>query len=308
MEAENQKLIYSKNQDINLILENLLNGFVKLSDLLRNLSTDGKQLETKNKFGDTQLDTDVACDEIIFRELKKSGKVAFGLSEEQPEPQLISGDEKPYIVTFDPLDGSSIIGTNFTVGTIFGIWNNCDKKLIGHKLREQVTAGVVMYGPRTSLIYYNDIDEGVHEMNLKQGNWVISKKNLKIEKKGKIFAPGNLRASQENEGYKRCIDFWIKEAYTLRYTGGMVPDIYQIFIKGKGIFTNLSSSKNPAKLRVLYEVGPFAFLLEKAGGKAQLPDGSDLLDLQVSGYDQRSDIIVGSEEEVYTVERLLKGE
>lgn len=73
------------------------------------------------------MDIDVACDEVIFGELKKSGEVAFGLSEENPEPQDLCGKDKPYIVTFDPLDGSSIIGPNFAVGTIFGVWKNCDK-------------------------------------------------------------------------------------------------------------------------------------------------------------------------------------
>lgn len=84
----------------------------------------------------------------------------------------------------------------------------------------------------------------------------------------------------------------------------MVPDIYQIFMKEKGIFSNLSSPKNPAKLRVLYEVGPMALLVVKAGGKASLGD-KPLLDLEVTGYDQRTDIICGSVEEVEIVERIL---
>jgi len=110
-----------------------------------------------------------------------------------------------------------------------------------------------------------------------------------------------MRASKENIPYKKCIDYWIDNCYTLRYTGGMVPDIYQIFIKEKGIFTNLSSEKNPAKLRVLYEVGPLGFLVVKAGGKASLGK-TPLLDLEVTSYDQRTDIIVGSTEEVNLVE------
>lgn len=68
-------------------------------------------------------------DDIIFEELKKSKHVAFGLSEERPEPMPLGDENAPYIVTFDPLDGSSIIGSNFTVGTIFGVWKNCDKKV-----------------------------------------------------------------------------------------------------------------------------------------------------------------------------------
>ena len=74
------------------------------------------------------------CDEIIFQHLKDSGVVAFALSEEKPQLIEINGDNKPYIVTFDPLDGSSIIDTNFTVGSIFGVWKNDSRKLIGHKV------------------------------------------------------------------------------------------------------------------------------------------------------------------------------
>ena len=101
----------------------------------------------------------------------------------------------------------------------------------------------------------------------------MTKENIKIEQKTKLFAPANLRAVNEHAPYKKLVDYWISNKYTLRYsilkliinnnnsyTGGMVPDIYQIFIKGSGIFANPVTKESPAKLRYLYEVAPLAFL------------------------------------------------
>jgi sedoheptulose-bisphosphatase len=79
--------------------------------------------------------------------------------------------------------------------------------------------------------------------------WIVTKNNCEIKPNCKIFAPGNLRASNEDIKYRNLINYWIDNRYTLRYTGGMVPDIYQIFIKGEGIFVNLPSQKAPSKLR-----------------------------------------------------------
>lgn len=88
-----------------------------------------------------------------------------------------------------------------------------------------------------------------------------------IKGKTNIYAPGNLRASEDNEVYKKIMTRWLDSGYTLRYSGGFAPDAAQIMLKGHGIFSNIASDKHKAKLRVLYEVGPIAFLIEKAGGK-----------------------------------------
>jgi sedoheptulose-bisphosphatase len=115
-----------------------------LAIVLRHSTGGGSQGTTSNKFGDIQLDSDIACETIINEELKNSGVVAYALSEETPEVtnllklQLIQvgREDAPFIVTFDPLDGSSIIGSNFSVGTIVGIWKNDERKLIGHSGRD----------------------------------------------------------------------------------------------------------------------------------------------------------------------------
>ena len=169
-----------------------------------------------------------------------------------------------YCCAFDPLDGSSIIDTNFTVGTIFGIWPG--KQMTNIYGRDQVAAGMAVYGPRTTLsIAVKDIP-GVHEFLLTDdGTWVMSRYMAEI-KEGKLYAPGNLRARNDNPGFKELTDFYMDNGYRLRYTGGMVPDVNQILIKGHGIFATPASPKHKCKLRCLYEVAPIGYLIEKAGG------------------------------------------
>jgi sedoheptulose-bisphosphatase len=80
---------------------------------------------------------------------------------------------------------------------------------------------------------------------------------------GKLVAPGNLRATQDNAGYAELFEYWLKNTYQLRYTGGMVPDVNQLMVKGKGVFVNVASKNTKSKLRVLYEVAPIGYLIEK---------------------------------------------
>ncbi len=100
-----------------------------------------------------------------------------------------------------------------------------------------------------------------------EDKWILSHEHLLIKPKTNIFSPGNLRAAEDNQEYKKIVDKWLESGFTLRYSGGLAPDTAQIMLKGHGIFSCLVSDKHKAKLRVLYEVAPIAFLVEKAGGK-----------------------------------------
>jgi sedoheptulose-bisphosphatase len=115
---------------------------------------------------------------------------------------------------------------------------------------------------------------------------------------GKLYAPANMRCAQENDGYRRLLEYWANERYTLRYTGGMVPDICQLLVKGKGVFASPISSAAPAKLRLLYEALPMAFLVEKAGGASTDGDLESILDRVVYSCDERTPICVGSVDDV----------
>lgn len=126
--------------------------------------------------------------------------------------------------------------------------------------------------------------------------WVLVQSFYTINE-GKLFAPGNLKATQDNPGYAKLVQYWMENKYQLRYTGGMVPDCNQILIKGKGVFANPASPSAPAKLRVLYEVAPVAFLIERAGGASS--DGErSALDIPIPGTDVRSQVCYGSKGEV----------
>jgi sedoheptulose-bisphosphatase len=126
-------------------------------------------------------------------ELKKTGVVRFVLSEETPHPVEIH-TEGALIVTFDPLDGSSIVGSNWSVGAIVGIWECDESVLIGKRGRDQVGASCCVFGSRTSALFHNTATDGVDEHTLIGNIWRVTKTSIQIRSKGKIFSPGNLRA------------------------------------------------------------------------------------------------------------------
>ena len=190
-----------------------------------------------NTFGDEQLAVDLLADKLLFEALKYSGVCSWACSEEVPEPVDMGGSG--FSVAFDPLDGSSIVDTNFTVGTIFGIWPG--DKLKGITGRDQAAAGMGIYGPRTVYCLALKDAPGCHEFLLQDdGKWLHVKETTEIGE-GKMFSPGNLRATFDNPEYEKLISHYVGEKYTLRYTGGMVPDVFQIIVKEKGVFTNVTS-------------------------------------------------------------------
>ncbi len=261
---------------------------------------------TQNEFGEDQLALDVMADNLIREFLCESGLVCCYVSEEQPD--IVELDpEGEYSVVFDPLDGSSLVDANFAIGSIFGIYK--DGNVIGATPREQVAALYVLYGPRTLLVVSLGGGKGVHEFILNDvGEFVLLRDHLGVGDVAKNYSPGNLRAITTNEGYKNAVSKWQDEEKTLRYSGCMVADIHHILSKGQGIFTNVGGgegSKYPdGKLRHVFECGPFAYLVEEAGGAAT--DGTTaILDKEITSVDQRTAIIIGSKDDVESVSSLV---
>ena len=262
---------------------------------------------SENQFAEEQVEMDVLSNQILERHLRENELVACYASEEQNE--IIELHPKaPYSVVFDPLDGSSLVDVNFAIGTIVGIY--AGKEILGRKPREQVTALYIIYGPRTMLIYSLGNGKGVHEFVLNPvGEFVLSREFLGVGDTAKTYAPGNISAASEvgGYGYKKLLDLWINERKTLRYSGGMVPDVHHILSKGEGIFCNLGGAKYPeGKLRLAFECGPFAFLVEEAGGVSSNGTQS-ILDIALSKIDQRTPFIVGSKKEVERATKILGG-
>jgi sedoheptulose-bisphosphatase len=254
---------------------------------------------TTNTFCENQLKLDLLTDRIIFGELEKCESVAVAASEENSVEKVLH-ESGEFSASFDPLDGSSLVDVNLAVGTIFGIWKGAG--FVGKTGRDIVAAGYAIYGPRTTFTI--SLGANPAEFTLqKDGEWKLTIPKMEIGE-GKMFAPGNLRACGENKKYLELLDFWAENDYKLRYSGGMVPDIHQILVKGHGIFSYPGTEKNPPKLRLIYECAPFAFLVEAAGGASTNFAGS-ILDEKVNNLDQRTTICIGSKNEVARCEKYL---
>ena len=253
--------------------------------------------------------------------VKSSAVVAWGASEEEPEVKPCNPNGR-FTVCWDPLDGSSIVDNNWAVGTMIGIWSKESGTgadgLIGATGRDQVTALIAIYGPRTTVLV--GLDDGVYEFSygctpdgcqLPDGTfepWICSRKQIKINEDSKIFSPANMRAGAEVAGYKKLMDYYMDNKYTLRYSGGLVPDVYQQFTKNMGIFTNPTSDKSPAKLRLAFEASPFGLLVEAAGGKtSDGVTGGSVLDVQINAVDQRTALAIGSKNEVDRFNSMVLG-
>lgn len=263
---------------------------------------------TRNQFGEKQLKLDVVADDIIQQHLCESRLVSTFISEEHKEVVELS-DDAPYSVVFDPLDGSSLVDVNFAIGSIFGIYPSLRSgqadDVIGRKPEEQVAALYVLYGPRTILVY--STGNGVHEFILNDvGEFIILREFLGVADTAKTFAPGNLGSILEDQPYHDVLHAWIKDKLKLRYSGCMVADVHHILSKGEGVFTYPAGSKYPeGKLRLVFECGPFSYLMHHAGGAASDGKG-DIMKKKIESIDQETPIIIGSKKEVERICTMLK--
>jgi len=307
--ASSDEILEVKCSDpkVRKVIKDMLEVCAEITDALRTslVTVEG----TENDFGDTQLSVDVIADELMWDACKTSEVIREGASEEDPIVRNTDEEgEGEFTVCWDPLDGSSIVDNNWAVGTIVGVWPK-STGLIGATGRDQVTSLVALYGPRTTVLVA--LDDGTYEFTygcspegcmLTDGSfepWIVSRSKVTIAKESKIFSPGNLRSAQEVPGYKKLVDYYLENRYTLRYSGGLVPDIFQQFTKGMGVFSNPTSKESPAKLRLAFEAAPFGLLVEKSGGKtSDGVTGGSILDVKIEGVDQRTAICIGSANEV----------
>lgn len=276
----------------------------KVSEIFRSTPVD--HAGSSNVYGDEQLSVDLLADDEIFSNLKNSRLVSFAASEEQPNGKSFDhppGHEPPpFSVYFDPLDGSSIADCNWSIGTIFSAYLG-SASLCGRRGSDQVLAAVAVHGPRTTIVFGLNHPKLVFETTLINNAWFVTRLSFKIETRAKIFSPANLRSANDLPGYKRILDHWISQRLTLRYTGGMVPDVVGILMKGNGIFASPVSDNARAKLRLVFEVAPIAMIIELAGGKAVAPipgtRPTRILDIDIETVNDRIGIICGSESDVY---------
>lgn len=256
---------------------------------------------TSNLYGEQQLALDVLSDRIMRKRLSHSGVVANIVSEETNDIIPVSPDcAGRFSVAYDPLDGSSLVDVNLAVGTIVSIYEGCDLMQAG---RNQAAALYILYGPRTTLVY--STGRGVHEFAMNQlMEYTLVRENITVAPSGSIYSPGGQRNlyTPGTESFVRHLE---ENGAKLRYSGGFVPDINQILIKGKGIFLYPHLQGKPdGKLRLLYELNPMAFLMEQAGGAAST-GRQRILDLVPQGIEACAPVFIGCKEDVAKAEEFI---
>ncbi|KAM4066965.1 sedoheptulose-1,7-bisphosphatase [Hirsutella rhossiliensis] len=291
----------------NSVLPALLDSIWRIAQTLRQ-SHQVTLAGTANAFGDDQLNVDVSAEELVRQALASCPSVVAASSEEEPieRPAGSKGDQpERYTVAFDPLDGSSIIASNWTVGTIVGIWDGASS-LRQPPADKQVAAVLGVYGPRTTAFVALRVpgaEPACVEMALgEQGKWQILRPHVRFadpSSTARYFAPANLRAAAESPPYMRLVRHYVDEKYTLRYSGGLVPDVVHALVKGHGIYLSPVTFASGAKLRRLYELCPIALVVECAGGKAVDPaSGEEILSQPLESCDDRAGLICGTADEV----------
>ena len=246
----------------------------------------------------------------ILRDALKTCQAVAGLASEELEEIETTGRASGFLVTFDPLDGSSNIDVNVSVGTIFSILpapagreaTEADFLLPG---RRQVAAGYVVYGPQTMLVL--TVSKGVFGFTMNaEGDWLLTHETVAIGADTAEFAINMSNQRHWAEPVRRYIDGCLQgkdgprgKNFNMRWVASMVADVHRILMRG-GIFMypwDAREPDKPGKLRLLYEANPMALIVERAGGKAT--DGKTaILDLQPTKLHQRVPVVLGSANEV----------
>ncbi len=270
--------------------------------------------------GEEQQKLDVYANEKFIQTLTNRNIVCGIASEEEDDFITINSQDEnnqnKYVVLIDPLDGSSNIDVNVSVGTIFSVYRRVTP--IGtpvtiddflQKGNQQVAAGYIIYGTSTMLVYTTGVGVNGFTLNPAIGTFYLSHPDMKFPKDGKIYSVNEGNYIHFPQGIKDYIKYCQMEEgnrpYTSRYIGSLVSDFHRNMIKG-GIYIYPSTSKNPnGKLRLLYECNPMAFIAEQANGKAS--DGfTRILDIQPTELHQRVPFICGSKSMVEKAEEFMQ--
>lgn len=249
---------------------------------------------TTNIYDEEVQKLDTFSNDLLVDLLTEVGFINMIASEELEKPILLNNNGE-YSIFFDPLDGSSNIDTNISIGTIFSIYKNRDNKL--QKGVNQIAAGYILYGSSVMFVYTCNKSVNGFTLDPSIGSYLLSHPNIKTPKNSNEYSinEGNFNFYDEND--RKYLSSLKEKPYKLRYVASMVADIHRILLKG-GIFMYPSDSKKPhGKLRLMFEVNPMALLVERAGGKSYSKNQNPL-DIQPLDIHQKIPIILGSKEEV----------
>lgn len=273
-----------------------------------------------NVQGETQQKLDIFANDIVRQLCDHTGRLCLMVSEENEEPLLIPPkySKGSYVLVFDPLDGSSNIDVNVSIGTIFGIFHCIDHERRGRvedalqPARNLVAAGYILYGASTMLVY--STGSGVHgfTLNPEYGEFLLSHPDLRLPDPPAYFSVNSSYYSRWSPGAQRFLE-WLQgndldnPSLSARYIGSLVADFHRNLLRG-GIFCYpAESGREEGKLRLLYEAGPLAFLIEQAGGYAS--DGrQSILDIVPTHLHQRVALFIGNRPLVERLEAFIRQE
>ena len=312
---EQQRGLPEASGSFTLLLNNIVTACKQISHLVNRGDLIGVlgSAESENVQGEVQKKLDIITNDIMIKALEWGGQLAGMASEELDQPIKIA-DHYPkgkYLVLFDPLDGSSNIDINLTVGTIFSILrcpegaepDTADFLQPGH---QQVCAGFVLYGPSTMLVLTTG--NGVNGFTLDQdiGEFILTHRNMRIPEDTSEFAINMSNQRFWEAPVKRYADECVAgkdgprgKNFNMRWIASLVADVYRILNRG-GVFLypwDVREPERPGRLRLMYEANPMAFIIEQAGGLCST--GKErMLDIQPEAIHQRVPLVFGSKNEV----------
>nr|WP_221893353.1 class 1 fructose-bisphosphatase [Pusillimonas minor] len=321
--VEQQRLKGAVSAEVRLLIETVARACKAISHAVGKGALGGVlgSLESENVQGEVQKKLDVMSNEILLEANEWGGHLAAMASEEMETIHRIPHryPKGEYLLLFDPLDGSSNIDVNVSIGTIFSVLQ-APADAAGRDIEEkdflqpgsrQVAAGYAVYGPQSMLVL--TVGTGVVGFTLdrEMGSWVLTSENMQIPEETAEFAINMSNMRHWESPVKRYIDDCLAgktgplaKDYNMRWIASMVADVHRIMTRG-GIFMyprDARASGKKGKLRLMYEANPMSFLVEQAGGAA-IDGDKRILDVTPDGLHQRIGVILGSKNEVERVQR-----
>lgn len=317
---EQQRDLPDASGSFTLLLNNIVTACKQISNRVNRGALIGVlgSADSENIQGEVQKKLDIITHDIMVKALEWGGQAAGLASEETDHPIKIplQYPRGKYLVLFDPLDGSSNIDNNMTVGTIFSVLHcaegiNPEVEDFLRPGHEQVCAGFVVYGPSTQLILTTG--DGVNGFTLDQeiGEFILTHRNIRIPEKSREFAINMSNQRFWEPPVKRYVDECVTgdegvrgENFNMRWIASLVAEVYRILTRG-GVFMYPYDTRNPSsagRLRLMYEANPMAFIVEQAGGLCST-GRQRIMEIQPNHIHQRVPLILGSKQEVERVIR-----
>ncbi|OZI61348.1 class 1 fructose-bisphosphatase [Bordetella genomosp. 11] len=321
--VEQQRQAQAVGPEVRLLIEVVARACKAISHAVSKGALGGVlgSLESENVQGEVQKKLDVMSNEVLLEANEWGGHLAAMASEEMETIHLIPNryPKGEYLLLFDPLDGSSNIDVNVSIGTIFSVLR-APHEVHGQPVTEkdflqcgkqQVAAGYAVYGPQSMLVL--TVGNGVVGFTLdrEMGSWVLTHENMQIPPDTKEFAINMSNMRHWAPPVKRYIDDCLAgktgprgKDFNMRWVASMVADVHRILTRG-GIFMypwDAREPSKPGKLRLMYEANPMSFIVEQAGG-ASINGKQRILDIEPSQLHERVSVILGSRNEVETVAR-----